>query len=334
VIHRNRALLPFDVRPTFLCSRYQLHPDKNSAPHADEAFKAVGLAYATLSDPQKRTIYDRYGDEDPDNVGGGMRPGGGGGGVHFRPGQDVSPEEIFNMFFGGGMPGGMHMRGGPGMHFYSNFGGPGMRGAQFGGGRRPQQQQQAQQEQAPGLANLMQFLPFILIMALSFFNNVSSGGNAASSYSAGENKYFSLTVCGKCRQCVTARFAQSMKTHTSYLLIPLLTQQKDPFLVPMHTTVTNVKEIPYFVSNNFMRTYYRDRYQLSQVEMMVEKAYENYLVNECNSQKKFKRKLSAEADRKASPAEVERARRTASDYELTRCVELNDLFPLKRSGNR
>lgn len=121
-----------------------------------------------------------------------MRPGGGGGGVHFRPGQEVSPEEIFNMFFGGGMPGGVHMRGGPGMHFYSNFGGPGMRGGQFG--RRPPGQQQAnQQEQAPGLSNLLQFLPFFLILALSFFNNMGDSGSSTS-YSAGENKYFSLTV--------------------------------------------------------------------------------------------------------------------------------------------
>ena len=170
----------------------QLHPDKNSAPHADEAFKAVGLAYATLSDPQKRAIYDRYGDEDPDNRGGGMRPGGGGGGVHFRPGQEVSPEEIFNMFFGGGMPGGVNMRGGPGMHFYSNFGGAGMRGPQFG--RRPgQQQAERPAEQAQGFGNIMQFLPFLLILVLSFFNSTGSGGSSAS-YSAGENKYFSLTV--------------------------------------------------------------------------------------------------------------------------------------------
>jgi hypothetical protein len=40
----------------------KVHPDKNAAPHADEAFKAVGLAYATLSDSQKRHIYDRYGE--------------------------------------------------------------------------------------------------------------------------------------------------------------------------------------------------------------------------------------------------------------------------------
>lgn len=40
----------------------KVHPDKNAAPQAAEAFKAVGLAYATLSDTQKRLIYDRYGE--------------------------------------------------------------------------------------------------------------------------------------------------------------------------------------------------------------------------------------------------------------------------------
>lgn len=179
-----------DLKKAYRKLALKLHPDKNSAPHADEAFKAVGLAYATLSDPQKRTIYDRYGDEDPDNRGGGMRPGGGGG-VHFRPGQEVSPEEIFNMFFGGGMPG-MHMRGGPGMHFYSNFGGPGMRGGQFRQ-RQGDERAQARQEQTAGFTALFQFLPFLLILALSFMNNMNSG-TTTTTYSSGENRYFSLTV--------------------------------------------------------------------------------------------------------------------------------------------
>lgn len=184
-----------DLKKAYRKLALKLHPDKNSAPHADEAFKAVGLAYATLSDSQKRTIYDRYGEEDPDNRGGGMRPGGGGG-VHFRPGQEVSPEEIFNMFFGGGMGGvpggGVHMRGPGGMHFYSSgFGGPGMRRAGrpragAGGG----QAGQAEPEPA-GLAGLLQMLPFLLIMILSFYNMGSSGG---SSTSRGEGTYFSLTV--------------------------------------------------------------------------------------------------------------------------------------------
>jgi len=81
-----------------------------------------------------------------------------------------------------------------------------------------------------------------------------------------------------------------------------------------------------------MRTYYRDRFQLAQVERMVENAYESYLVNECNSQKKYKRQLIAEADRKPTPEEKEKAKKTASAFELSRCVELNELYPLTHAG--
>eukprot|EP00536_Pseudo-nitzschia_multiseries_P005673 jgi/Psemu1/191025/e_gw1.109.61.1 len=54
-----------EIKKAYRKTAIKVHPDKNSAPQADEAFKAVGLAYATLSDSQKRTIYDRYGEEDP-----------------------------------------------------------------------------------------------------------------------------------------------------------------------------------------------------------------------------------------------------------------------------
>ena len=173
----------------------KLHPDKNSAPHADEAFKALGLAYATLSDAQKRTIYDRYGEEDPDNRGGGggggfgRRGGGGGGGnVHFN-GQNVNPEDIFNMFFGGGMPGGVHMnRGGMpgGFRTYSTgFGG----GVPRGGGQRPGQRQQPQEQQG-GVGALFQLLPVLLLFAMSFFN---LPGETATNHTGG-SQYFSLTV--------------------------------------------------------------------------------------------------------------------------------------------
>ncbi|VDM68952.1 unnamed protein product [Strongylus vulgaris] len=85
----------------------QLHPDKCRAPHATEAFKALGNAYAVLSNEEKRKQYDLYGTD-----------GGNGNNVSSR-GQrgdffeydythgfdaEFTPEEIFNMFFGGGFP--------------------------------------------------------------------------------------------------------------------------------------------------------------------------------------------------------------------------------------
>uniref|UniRef100_A0A7E4VV19 DnaJ subfamily A member 1 n=1 Tax=Panagrellus redivivus TaxID=6233 RepID=A0A7E4VV19_PANRE len=63
------------------------HPDKN--PDEGERFKSISRAYEILSDPKKREIYDKYGEE-------GIKEGGGGGG----PGH--SPFDIFDMFFGGG----------------------------------------------------------------------------------------------------------------------------------------------------------------------------------------------------------------------------------------
>ena len=42
-----------------------MHPDKNKAPGAEDAFKKVGTAYACLSDKNKRAHYDRFGEEGP-----------------------------------------------------------------------------------------------------------------------------------------------------------------------------------------------------------------------------------------------------------------------------
>ena len=57
-----------EIKKAYRTLASKLHPDKNSAPHANEAFKAVGLAYATVSDPVKRCQYNLTGDEDPVKV--------------------------------------------------------------------------------------------------------------------------------------------------------------------------------------------------------------------------------------------------------------------------
>lgn len=87
-----------DLKRAYRKLALKLHPDKNKARGADEAFKLVSRAYACLSDPQKRAHYDRHGTEDAVAP----RPGGGGpagGGMYAAGG--IDPEDLFNMFFGG-----------------------------------------------------------------------------------------------------------------------------------------------------------------------------------------------------------------------------------------
>ncbi len=96
----------------------------------------------------------------------------------------------------------------------------------------------------------------------------------------------------------------------------------------MKTRLTTVKEIPYFVTKKFLNTYARDRYQLGQVERMVEKSYRNYLVNECKNQKAYKMSLEhqARSTRGLTDADRERQWKKAQEFELSRCTELQELF--------
>ncbi|XP_065866335.1 dnaJ protein homolog ANJ1 [Euphorbia lathyris] len=86
---------PEDLKKAYKKAAIKNHPDKGGDP---EKFKELAQAYEVLSDPEKREIYDQYGE---DALKEGM---GGGSGGH-------NPFDIFESFFGGSPFGGGSSRG-------------------------------------------------------------------------------------------------------------------------------------------------------------------------------------------------------------------------------
>lgn len=108
-----------DLKKAYRKLALQLHPDKNTAPGAEEAFKKVNKAWDVLSDKSKRSTYDMFGADAAEG-----RPGGGGGnpfgaggnpfGAGFGPGMGgmggmggIPIEEILRQFQAQGGFGGM-----------------------------------------------------------------------------------------------------------------------------------------------------------------------------------------------------------------------------------
>uniref|UniRef100_A0A803LIR8 Uncharacterized protein n=1 Tax=Chenopodium quinoa TaxID=63459 RepID=A0A803LIR8_CHEQI len=88
-----------------LCSAYRklarsYHPDVNKEPGAEQKFKDISNAYEVLSDDEKRSIYDRYGEA-------GLK------GAASGPGDFTNPFDLFESIFdlGGMGMGGMGGRG-------------------------------------------------------------------------------------------------------------------------------------------------------------------------------------------------------------------------------
>ncbi|KAM6956704.1 dnaJ homolog subfamily B member 12a [Aplochiton taeniatus] len=132
-----------DLKKAYRKLALKFHPDKNHAPGATDAFKAIGNAYAVLSNTEKRKQYDQYGEErvNPTRQ------------RHQRHDfeADISPEDLFNMFFGGGFPS-------SNVHVYRNG------RMHFGHQNRPERREQ---QRDGGLALFVQLMPILILIVVS-----------------------------------------------------------------------------------------------------------------------------------------------------------------------
>ena len=90
-----------DIKKSFRRLARELHPDVNQHdPEAEEKFKEAAEAYEVLTDPERRSVYDRYGHDGLQSSGFSSNFSGFG-----------SFGDIFDAFFGGDSPFGGGMRG-------------------------------------------------------------------------------------------------------------------------------------------------------------------------------------------------------------------------------
>ena len=80
-----------EIKSAFRKKARLYHPDVNKSPDAEEKFKELGKAYETLSDDDKRSVYDRWGEDGLSNAGYSSR---------FDSGFS-NLNDIFESFFGG-----------------------------------------------------------------------------------------------------------------------------------------------------------------------------------------------------------------------------------------
>lgn len=239
-----------EIKKAYRKLALKYHPDKNSAPSAEAAFKSISTAFDCLSDQTKRETYDQYGHETAEQ----MQSGGGGPTAFhhaFRGGQgfhEVSPEDIFNIFFQGAA--------GPG--FRAHFGRTGGAAFRTGGNRRgaaffEQAEDPSGDDSNRGqrslLQQIFQFLPIILLLLMSF-----------SSFST-NNVQPSFTLQPR------GTYQLRKTTNGRYGAIP---------------------GVPYYVNNQFDQTFLNSPDKMKHVEREVEMAYGQQLREQCAREKQVR----------------------------------------------
>ncbi|KAF9512692.1 hypothetical protein BS47DRAFT_1345124 [Hydnum rufescens UP504] len=201
-----------DIKRAYRKLAILTHPDKSDVEGAAEAFKMVGKAWQVLGDSSQRAQYDAAPEYDPTSR---FSPA-----AHGHPqfrGDEISPEELFNMFFGGDFNGGGRFGGGP--VFSASFG---PNGFQRNWARR---QATPQQQNAPTTSPLLQVLPIIIIFVISILGSLPSLANLFVTpdpgYSFTPSRTYGLERVTSIYKVPYYVNKQEFETHPIYESIPL-----------------------------------------------------------------------------------------------------------------
>lgn len=140
-----------DIRKAYRKLSLKVHPDKNKAPGAEEAFKLVSKSFQCLSDEESRKRYDLVGSDEPVTERRTARRQHQGFNGFYDA--DVDAEEIFRNFFFGGMHPAATTQ---------------FRGFNFGTGAGVRMGNNNGSAGGSNMRALLQLLPVLLIVLLNF----------------------------------------------------------------------------------------------------------------------------------------------------------------------
>jgi len=288
VLTVSRTATENEIKKAYRKLAVKIHPDKCQGTGAEEAFKIVSKAFACLSDAEKRAAYDRYGSEEgPQGMAAGMRRRHAGQ-AHSPFGgfeDDIDPREIFNMFFGGGMPG---VR-------FQTFGGNGFHTHGFHSHREQRARQQQRQR------------------------DNRSNNSSRRQYHQSEPEHLASTFARNFMQMIPILlflflWAFSPAPEVHYQLFP-----DSPNSGYQTKLQTKKLDVPYYVKSkaHFDKSFTPGTFNRQRMEQTIERDYKGMLENSCLFERGTKERMLRSYSRDQ--------REKGKVYEMRHCNELKKL---------